>query len=69
MIKFKKDRFFKSLVSVLIWATVILAAYNKLTWKDSIKNPDNQPYVVEVAFNLGIEPHEVTQAQFNRRYK
>lgn len=37
-------------------------------WKNSIDNPDNDPYIIEVAFNLGIDPEEVTQKQFNNRY-
>lgn len=37
-------------------------------WKDSIHNPDNQPYVLECAFNLDIHPDSVTQEQFNKRY-
>ncbi len=35
---------------------------------DDIRNPNNAPYVAEVAFNLGISPSEVTQEQFNERY-
>ena len=37
-------------------------------WDDSIKNPENQPYVFEVAFNFHLEPEQVTQKQFNQRY-
>lgn len=37
-------------------------------WDDSIKNPENEEFVTEVAFNLGIENSEVTQEQFNMRY-
>ena len=33
-----------------------------------IRNPINQPYVLETAFNLGISPDQVTQSQFNQRY-
>ena len=66
---FRTDRVYKVLVSLLLILGVILAVYNKLTWEDSVKNPDNDEFVAEVAFNLGIEKHEVTQAQFNRRYK
>ena len=36
--------------------------------KDDIGNPENSAYVVEVAFNLGIDTSEVTQEQFNQRY-
>lgn len=38
------------------------------TWCDNIINPANQPYVLEVAFNLDIHHDSVTQAQFNERY-
>ncbi len=36
--------------------------------EDDIRHRDNSAYVVEVAFNLGIDPSEVTQEQFNERY-
>ncbi len=32
-----------------------------------IRNPENQPFILEVAFNLGIEPENVTQEMFNQR--
>ena len=64
----KIDKIFKSLVTCLAVIGFILAVYNKMTFKDSIKNPENSPYLVECAFNLGIETHEVTQSQFNNRY-
>jgi len=35
---------------------------------DNVRNPDNQPYRLEIAFNLGIDMNDVTQAQFNERY-
>ena len=35
---------------------------------NSICNPDNGEFIVEVAFNLGIAPEEVTQEQFDNRY-
>jgi len=37
-------------------------------WANCIKNPANEEYVEEVAFNLNIKPTEVTQEQFNSRY-
>ena len=37
-------------------------------WSDSVYNPDNEDYVEEVAFNLGISDTAVTQEQFNERY-
>lgn len=63
------NRAFKTLVITLIVVGTVIAIHNKITWEDSIKNPANDEFVTEVAFNLGIEKHEVTQAQFNRRYK
>lgn len=41
----------------------------KVAWKDSIKNPENDAYVVEVAFNEGVDKSQVTQEQFNKRYR
>jgi hypothetical protein len=35
---------------------------------DNIHHPDNQPFVLEVAFNEGIDTTEITQEQFNERY-
>jgi hypothetical protein len=41
---------------------------SKVKWEDDIKNPENEEYVNEVAFNLDIDPKDVTQDQFNQRY-
>jgi hypothetical protein len=38
-------------------------------WADNIHNPENEEFVEEVAFNLGIHTDQVTQAQFNKRYE
>ena len=38
-------------------------------WVDNIHNPDNEEFVEEVAFNLGIYASQVTQQQFNKRYE
>ena len=35
---------------------------------NSIYSPENQEFVTEVAFNLGIENSQVTQAQFDEQY-
>jgi hypothetical protein len=35
---------------------------------NSVDNPENEEYVNEVAFNLNIEPEEVTQVMFDARY-
>jgi hypothetical protein len=36
--------------------------------KNSINNPDNEEFVVEVAFNERITPKKVTQEMFDKRY-
>ena len=41
----------------------------QVNWVDCIYNPENYEYVNEVADNLGITFEEVTQSQFNDRYK
>jgi hypothetical protein len=38
------------------------------SWEDSIENPDNAEFLIEVAFNEGVAPEEVTQVMFNQRY-
>jgi hypothetical protein len=38
-------------------------------YADSIYNPENRAFVIEVAFNENIKPEEVTQEMFNARYK
>lgn len=38
-------------------------------WVNSIKNPENQEFVEECAFNLHISADKVTQEQFNKRYE
>lgn len=56
----------------LIFAVLLCActeqAINETTWEDSIHNPENEEFVVEVAFNLDIDPEDVTQEMFNQRY-
>lgn len=41
---------------------------SQVAWDDNINNPENHEFVVEVAFNEGVEIEQVTQAQFNERY-
>ena len=41
---------------------------SQIAWEHNINNPENREYVVEVAFNEGVEIWEVTQSQFNERY-
>ena len=36
--------------------------------ENSINNPANQEFVIEVAFNEGIAPEEVSQEMFDKRY-
>jgi hypothetical protein len=36
--------------------------------KNSIKNPENQEFIEEIAFNEGVAPEKVTQIMFNQRY-
>jgi len=43
-------------------------AYSNVKWENSINNSENGEFVTEVAFNLGIENNQVTQAQFDERY-
>lgn len=43
-------------------------AYGSVKWEDNIHNPDNDEFIVEVAFNEGVEVEQVTQEMFNARY-
>lgn len=43
-------------------------AYSKIKWENNINNPENEEFVVEVAFNEGCTSEQVTQAQFDERY-
>ena len=58
------------IIGAIIIGTVILtlALFAKLWWTNSIHNQYNQPWVLEAATELGIEPHQLTQKQFNNRY-
>ena len=59
-LKTTKNRQMKTIIiSILIFINA---------WENSIYNPDNEEFVVEVAFNLEISIDEVTQEQFNDRY-
>ena len=60
------NKWLKALGAYLIFLTLVV--YQCKRWPDSISNPANDPYIIEVAFNLGINPSEVTQAQFDDRY-
>lgn len=39
-----------------------------IKWEHNVKNPENEEFVVEVAFNLNKKVCEVTQDEFNERY-
>ena len=41
---------------------------DSVDWDNSIHNPSNQPFVLEVSFNLEIPIDSVTQEQFDERY-
>ena len=62
---------------IIITAVIMLAscsssnhcdAYGKVKWENSINNPENEEFVVEVAFNEGCTIEQVTQEQFDARY-
>ena len=48
----KINNIFKGIVKTLIVLGLIMAIHNSMTWKDSIKNPDNDPYITEIATNV-----------------
>jgi hypothetical protein len=50
-------------------AVALLVHIGDARWDNSIKNKYNEEYVIEVAFDLDIPVEEVTQKQFNARYK
>ena len=64
----KINRLFKRFVVILAASFIVMAIYNTSKWPDNIKNPANEPYLQEIAFNLGISVDSVTQKQFNERY-
>jgi hypothetical protein len=55
-------------VGLLIYVTIMLTGCNSVAWEDDIYNRNNAEYVNEAAWNLGINPSDVTQKQFNLRY-
>jgi hypothetical protein len=63
--------------SILILSSAILltnCTMQKFTvdacpkWTNSVKNPQNEEFINEVAFNLNKAPQQVTQQEFNTRY-
>lgn len=67
----------KKIITIIALAIILAScsAGHKLavdacpTWANNIHNPDNQEFVEEVAFNLSKPVKQVTQAEFNQRYK
>lgn len=56
-------------------AVLVFVVETKQDYKDwsrcydnSIENPMNEAFVLECAFNLGVDTSEVTQWQFYQRY-
>jgi hypothetical protein len=45
-----------------------LAPTPTVRWINDIKNPRNEEYVVETAYNNDKEAKDVTQEEFNMRY-
>ncbi|KKL46941.1 hypothetical protein LCGC14_2340520 [marine sediment metagenome] len=62
------NKFFYHLIRFIAVLAVIAAIHNKLTWDDSISNPDNGAYVIEAATYYDRQPYELKQWQFNRYY-
>ena len=57
-----------TLMLFIILTSCSVQKYSNTKWEDSISNPNNEEFVVETAFNLGISSKKVTQQQFNDRY-
>lgn len=59
-------------IAIALWLAMMAISIINLIgcnrWEDNINNEANKDYIVEVAFNLGISPDQVTQQQFNNRY-
>lgn len=64
----KISRIVSAIVIVLIIAFAVRCSIQVVNYGDSINNPANEEFVVEVAFNLDIPVDSVTQEQFNARY-
>ena len=61
----------KELVIRGVLLMIIIATFTFIGVRNSpnsIHNPDNREFVLEVAFNKGIAIDEVTQKMFNERY-
>ena len=51
-----------------IIAAFLIGRSDAVKYSESIDNPSNLEFVLEIAFNEGIEVSEVTQQMFNERY-
>ena len=57
-----------ALMFLIILTSCSVHKYSTIAWEDDINNPNNEEFVVETAFSLGISSRKVTQQQFNERY-
>jgi len=64
MVKLQNIR--RTIIVLMVMAILTYLGVTNST--DYVKHSDNQPYVLETAFNLGIDVDEVTQKQFAKRY-
>jgi len=53
---------------IVLAAIAVLTVTGIRNSPEYVHNPDNQPFRLEVAFNLGIDELEVNQLQFKERY-
>ena len=53
---------------IVLIAMAILTITGIRNSPEYVHHPDNQPFVLEVAFNEGITVDKVTQQMFNERY-
>jgi len=56
------------LISFIILIGISLVFLKGSMYADSIHNPENGPFVTEVAFNQGINQNAVSQSMFDARY-
>ena len=56
------------LYSFIILIGISLVFLKGSIYADSIHNPENGPFVTEVAFNQGINQNAVSQSMFDARY-
>jgi hypothetical protein len=56
------------IISAFVFVCLVIAAFS-IYWKGSIHNSSNDPFIIEVSYNLGIDPDSITQKQFSHRYQ